>query len=190
LAHLTLPNNIRIVFEFATIFLLFGIVVLINRIMRKKKSFSKIICFILPKKIKFLDNLGKKIEKIEEEIINFFHDNPSFFKKVIFLTAISRLLFVLEVWLLIFFLGVKINLTAALTITAIIALSYLFPIPGALGSFEAAMTLSFPAIGLSSQTGLVFALIIRTLYSAEAIIGIFVITHTVGKKMIRELFGV
>lgn len=137
--HIKLPKDIKITFSAGILLITF---VILFVFFKQKKGILTWI-FNLTKKlglrIKFLEKNAEKIAETDKYISDFYKKNPSGFFKVFFLYSLMILLWVTEIHLTIFFLGIKdINFITSFIITTIGNLAFVFPfIPGSLGIYEA-----------------------------------------------------
>lgn len=110
----------------------------------------------------------KKIERnhgaleTEKEIFNFFRLGRIEMWGCFGLTILKVSSVFLRTWLLVYFLLAKqLSFFSTFSISSFYYLSYMIPIPTALGSHDAIQAFAFNALGWGANTGTVFAIIIR-----------------------------
>ena len=178
---LTLPLSVRIIL----MVLLFPIIILFIFYFKafKKQSMIKLI----EKPVKRITN--KKMANVvllhEKEIFNFFRSENKNMWYVIILSFIRGIVNWLRSWAILYFLGLKVGGAVAFSVIAFTNLSYLFPLPAALGSHEVLQAISFFALGLVSEKAVAFTLILRAFDILIAIAGIFIVLRF-SSKWIKE----
>ena len=130
-----------------------------------KKNNKNIVEWIIEKlylkKIKYFRQKDNSLKNIEEETVKFFSQKRKFLK-ILSLSFLEHAFNLSAFWVIVktienrFIEGGKI-----LAIGTLLQLSYVFPSPAALGSLEVSQTCGFPLVGLSSNHGLAFTLILR-----------------------------
>jgi len=130
---------------------------------------------IIEKPLKKLINgkLAEGINDLEKEILDFFKvDNKSLWQAIT-ISFLKGIITVARSWLIILFLGIKIDFIAAISIVAFANIAYIFPLPAALGSLEALEAFAFSNFGLAPHNAIAFTLILRFFDLSVALIGIF-----------------
>ncbi len=103
-----------------------------------------------------------KISEIENEAVKLLKSKKTVSN--VFLLCIIELCFVLTAyWLIIYWLGHLAGIEKVLAVNGMIGLSYVVPLPAALGSLEMGQSFLFNVFQLSSDSGIVFSLIVRGL---------------------------
>lgn len=110
---------------------------------------------------------------LEKEIFIFFKTRNINMLSAIILSLLRGIVNWLRSWLLLLFLGMKINGFFALSVVAFTNLAYLFLLPAGLGSHEAFQTFSFSQLGLEAHSAIAFTLILRAFDSLFGILGVF-----------------
>jgi len=143
---------------------------------RLKKEKKGVLNWLLEKlylrKIKFFKNNHSTVESIEREIFHYFQKKKNFFL-VFSLAALEIVLVLLVFWLIIKTIERPILPGKILAINSLLQLSYIFPTPGALGSFELSQSFGFQSLGLSSGKGVAFSLALRGVNLIIVILGMF-----------------
>jgi len=162
--------------------------------LRAYRSQSMVKFIQLPLK-KFIQskNVHQKVNGLlnssEKIVFNFFEVKNKYTRQCILLSLIRGAISIIRSWFLVLFLGFKIGIISALSITAFTNISYLIPLPAALGSHEAIQAFVFPSLNLSSHSAIAFALILRAFDMLMAFCGVFVVlklgTQWIKKKIIE-----
>ena len=77
------------------------------------------------------------------------------------LTLIIWATILAEFWLIVYFLGMRLNLQELITAVTASRLAFLFPLPAGLGALEASLVFAFRILGLKGELGLSTAIVIR-----------------------------
>ena len=109
----------------------------------------------------FHKNIHNNILIVEKELHDFF-DNRKKLVGALCISFMANIMLLTNYYLLALAFGVHLSIAQLLIIFSFTVLSYIFPIPGSLGSFEGSMAFAFSAIGLGANLGVAFALILRT----------------------------
>jgi uncharacterized protein (TIRG00374 family) len=133
------------------------------------------------------DQSSSEVFNWEKEIFNFFEPkNRNMWKAIIF-SSFRGIVNWSRSWLLLWFLGIKVNGLTCLSIVAFTNLAYFFPLPAALGSHEALQAFSFSQLGLAVQSAIAFTLILRAFDILIGLIGIFVAFKFGAKWTIKKM---
>jgi len=108
------------------------------------------------------DNMGA-LDEIENDIKDFFHKPKKELMKI-FIIALFEFGALLSVaWLILAFLGVRLDITRLFVVRSVIDFSGFFPLPASLGTLEATEAFAVGSLGLDSAVGVAFSLIWRGL---------------------------
>ena len=151
------PKNIGITIGGILLISVIIILVLFHKIF-KKESILKRFLSLFGIKNNSSNNLLLETEK---EIFAFFQPRKKTIWQGVGITFLSYLMSFVRSFLIIFFLTGKTSILTAFSVYAFANLAYLFPIPAALGILEALETFNFGILGLGSNIGTVFSLILR-----------------------------
>lgn len=141
-------------------------------------------------KIRWVNGVQEKIRTAEEQTSNFFRNHKKAFLISLGLAFLERLTLITSFWLIVEFLGNRINIFQILGIMALTVAVYFLPLPASLGSHEASQTVIFKLFNLGSSTGLVFSLIIRILSLAGVVIGLLFLLNFEFKIIKRKASAV
>ncbi|MCD6094687.1 flippase-like domain-containing protein [bacterium] len=173
--------------RFWTIFLiiLFPAIALLLFYVRAFKKQSIIKLFEKPLKGFINEKATNEISYYEKEMFDFFKTSNKNMWKVLLLSFLKGVVNWLRSWAILWFLGIRVNGIVTLSVMAFTNLSYLFPLPAALGSHEALQIFSFSLLGLPGEKAIAFTMILRAVDVLVAILGILMLfrlgTKWVGK---------
>lgn len=122
--------------------------------------FSSIFKFVRLNKIKRLKQLEKGIVKIEKKMAHFYTNHIPIFIFMLFLSFVMVFFMVFEHYIIALFMGVKLTFLQSFLSATIPGISYMLPIPGALGALETSHAGIFALLGVSINV-FVFVLIMR-----------------------------
>jgi uncharacterized protein (TIRG00374 family) len=122
--------------------------------------FSSILRFSRLNKIKRINKHEESIITIEKQMSDFYIQNVPKFVFLLFLSFCTVFFMVLEHFLVAMFLGVKLTFLQSFLSSTIPGISYIIPIPGALGILEGSHAGIFAILGVSINV-FVFVLILR-----------------------------
>lgn len=114
----------------------------------------------------------EKILETEKEASSFFRKKRSEFFGILFLSPLVYFSWLAEIWLLVYFLGVKLDFFEIVLVQAILGLVTLAPVAGGLGFLEAGSAAVFAILGLSGAEGLSFSVLQRIRDLIFAVIGL------------------
>lgn len=165
------PKNLAIIFGGAFLFFLFGISLFYFKVV-KRESMAKVILRIFG-----LENFNHtdSILEIEKEIFDFFSLRNYSMWKSFGLSFLMAGIFYFQTFVLISFLGGKIELISTISILGFIYLAAMIPIPTSLGSHEAIQTCAFGSLGLGAPLAPAFTMIIRGAELLVALIGAIIL---------------
>jgi len=106
---------------------------------------------------------GKIVFEAEKEILDFFGLKKKKTWIAIGLAVLKYLLVLIRCWLLIFFFQGGLSILKALSIYGFFNLASLIPVPAMLGSLEIAESIAFSGLGIGSNVGIAFSLLIRSM---------------------------
>lgn len=168
---LTLPSSVRIIL----LSLLFPIIILFIFYFKAFKKQSIVKLAERPIKKFTSKEMSDVILTHEKEIFNFFRSENKNMWYVVILSFARGIVNWIRSWMILYFLGMKVGGAVAFSVIAFTNLSYLFPLPAALGSHEALQAFSFFALGLTAEKAIAFTLVLRAFDILIAVIGIFII---------------
>lgn len=139
-------------------------------------------------RIKGFKRFEKKVIKIEKQMAKFYQGHWSKLALLIFLSVLTMGFMVFEHWLLAYFLGVALNFKQSFLSGTIPGVSYIIPIPGALGALEHSHAVVFDLMEISINA-FAFVLILRLRDMVFVLIGI-IHASSFGWQMMKEImFG-
>ena len=168
---LTISSSIRIIL-LVVLFPIIGLLIFYFKAF-KKQSIAKLVEGPIKKFTN--DNVADVVLTHEKEIFDFFKIGNKNMWYVISLSFVRGVVNWLRSWAILYFLGLKVGGAVAFSVVAFTNLSYLFPLPAALGSHEALQAFSFFALGLMAEKAIAFTLILRAFDIFVAVVGLFII---------------
>ncbi|MBN1646222.1 flippase-like domain-containing protein, partial [Candidatus Woesearchaeota archaeon] len=141
--------------------------------MLKGKSFLPKVCTILGlSKIKSVKKAMKKVVALEKQMIGFYKGSRNTFFISIIMCAGAWLLMIVEFYALLIMVGINPTLVEIFLVFSFVGLAYVFPLPMAVGSLEAAMLWIFSILGWPAAAALGVALVIRLRDTLIALAGL------------------
>ncbi|HHT9120298.1 MAG TPA: flippase-like domain-containing protein [Candidatus Hypogeohydataceae bacterium YC41] len=159
-------NDTGSLWAVAGITLLVGIPVAGMMLASQKKGLCTASLNILRKlgiHIRFLEEKADKLKELDDTIAEFYRTNKKGFYLCFLFYFVGWLAGVIEVYLILKFIGVSIDFTGVFIIEALftVARSVASFIPGSLGGQEGGVILTFLALSLTAQTAMSFCIIRR-----------------------------
>ena len=114
----------------------------------------------------------KIVEKSEELVSSFFNRKKRLLLVSIILTFVNIFLMFFEYHFLFMVFGIDSDIGALFLVTALIAISYIMPVPAGLGVLEVSEAGLFSLMAMKSAIGLGISLIVRIKDSTIALIGL------------------
>lgn len=122
--------------------------------------FSSFFKIFRIERIKRFDRLRGKLLGVEKHLTHFHRGHLHKFAWISFISLLTLGMMMLEHFTVAYFLGVKLTLTQVFLVTTIPAISYIIPIPGALGVLESTHAMMFGLLGVNINV-FVFVLVFR-----------------------------
>lgn len=135
------------------------------------------------------EKIANGIANYEREIFDFFKSKNKNMWNAVILSFLRGIVNLVRSWVLLWFLGMRIDIITAISIIAFTNLAYIFPLPAALGSHEILQAFSFSVLGLEPQSGVAFTLILRAFDVLTGLFGIFIVFRY-GAKWIKEKINI
>jgi len=180
LKTLTFPSRFWSLF----LIILFPVIALLLFYVRAFKKQSIIRLFEKPLKSFINEKATNEISCYEEGIFDFFKTSNKNMWKVLLLSFLKGIVNWLRSWAILWFLGIRVNGMITLSVMAFTNLSYLFPLPAALGSHEALQVFSFSLLGLPGEKAIAFTMILRAFDVLVATLGVLM-AFRLGTKWAR-----
>lgn len=186
--RLPLPNHLRIGFQITGVVLLGLVIFGMYNIIQGKDPVLKIYRLLRLDKVKWLKKYKKQLQEFENNIQHFYGENPKHFWQAFIISCCAWSLSLLEFALVLLMLGIQPTVLSVFLIYTVVGLTYLLPIPFALGSLEAGQATLFVGLGLSTIAGAALAMITRMRDLLWTFIGLCLLAvYTVEKKRTHEL---
>ncbi len=144
------------------------------------RFFTKILTFL--SRFKLLNKMIKKImayiNEFEKELHLFYMKGVKYLFLSIFLSLIETIALILQIWLLVHYLGINMGFSKTLLVFAVSMLVFALPLaPGSAGTYELSQVGLFDLLGLGSDLGLTFSLIMRAINLSMVAISFFILPH-------------
>ncbi len=167
---------------------LIGIVV-VTVIMLRKKGFVVSLfdgLFSSDKNKKKKNGSDSKLVETIKETGDFFKLNNRYLYGTIFYSLLKQVFIFLRIWLILYFLGVHLEIIPLVIVTGVMFLVSVTPVPAAMGAFEISQVFAFELLGYGASAGGAFSIILRFFELFVTFIGMiffvsFGFKHFIGK---------
>lgn len=177
----SLPTEIFYGFGALIVFVIFTFYIFYSKTLNRDSDEDGFFMFFIKAlkldKIKFIKAIEKNIDTTEKIVARFFKKKRVVFLKAFVLSILEILLYLTVIWAIIFYLNPIIKITQTVSIFFLLTLANSIPIPGALGSFEMALTFIFDFFGFGKSNGFSFSLIYRIINITIVFIGFFTLIY-------------
>ncbi len=130
---------------------------------------------------------GKSVLEVENRVITFFHSKKKQFLKGILLSLLRHFLLVFRVILLIFFISESFYIKEAFAVYGLTILSFLLPLPAALGGLEAISSFGFNVMGLGFSAGTAYAVTVRGVDLVVCVLGLILILRFFASSVLNRV---
>jgi len=165
----TVSDNTTLLILFALIFAVIGVLVFYKRMIDKKPFISYFFRFSKHKKI---FKIRRTMEKSEKMVSLFFTRKKKMLLASFLLTMINFFIMFLEFHFLFMVFGITSDIGKIFMVVTVVGISYIMPIPAALGVMEVSEAGLFSILGLEPSTGVGLSLIVRFKDSIIALLGL------------------
>ena len=175
-----LPPEIWVFLFIAGIFIgIMTLFFLLNPII-DNRFFTKILINL--SKIKFLNKIITKItshiNELEKEMHFFFTKGVKYLLLSVFLSLLVTIILILQIWLLVHYLGIDMGFSKTLLVFSVSMLVFALPLaPGSAGTYELSQVGLFDLLGMGSDVGLTFSLIMRIINLAIVGFSFIILPH-------------
>ncbi|MHB1693295.1 MAG: lysylphosphatidylglycerol synthase transmembrane domain-containing protein [bacterium] len=175
-----LPPEIWVFLFIAGIFIgVMTLFFLLNPII-DNRFFTKILISL--SKIKFLNKIITKItshiNELEKEMHFFFTKGAKYLLLSVFLSLLVAIILILQIWLLVHYLGIDMGFSKTLLVFSVSMLVFALPLaPGSAGTYELSQVGLFDLLGMGSDVGLTFSLIMRIINLAIVGFSFIILPH-------------
>jgi len=173
----SLPREFELMLMLGFFIALSLIVMFYHQTMTGKSTIRNIFKITRLDRIKKLKKYEKHIIEMEERMASFFSHHPDTFRNVFLVSLLLWALMFLEYKFLLQLFGVKATFDIVFLTFSVVGLSYIVPIPGAVGILEMTQASLFELLSLSPGTGIALALTIRARDTIWMILGFSFISH-------------
>jgi hypothetical protein len=129
-----------------------------------------------------LSHLPALLILTEQRMSGLFLRKPLIILWVLFLSGMIWFVIIFEYWLMAYFLGARLTLMQSVAGLTASRLSFLTPLPGAVGIMEGSQVLAMKAFGYSATLGLSLSLLIRARDVTLGLIGLGLVGGLAGKR--------
>ena len=143
-----------------------------KKTLRNSGMLYPLLRFLRLDKIKFIRNGKEAIERFDQHLHYFLKYHPRYFFYCLGLVFIGTVMTLLQYKLVLFFLGHTMSFIDLLMLRVIFMAAAAVPIPGGLGTQEAAQAGYFNLLGLGASTGVAFILVLRFLQLINISLGL------------------
>ncbi|MBN1502596.1 flippase-like domain-containing protein [Candidatus Woesearchaeota archaeon] len=147
------------------------------RLLRGLPFFTSLFRSLRLNKIKFTSKFEKDLRVIEKDMIDFFKNHKRVFIKIVLIQLILWSLMYVEYKSALLMLGYNTPLHRLFLILSSVAISYVMPVPLALGVLEFGQVSTLSLLKLPSQVGLAISLLIRIKDILRTAIGLIVLSY-------------
>ncbi|TRZ81899.1 UPF0104 family protein [bacterium] len=145
-----------------------------RKVASKKGLLKTIANGLYLNKIKIVRENMEALDEIENDVKRFFHRPKKELAKIFIMALMEMSSLLLSVWLVLLFLGVRIDIAQLFVVRSMIDFSGFFPLPASLGTLEVTQAFVLNSFGMKSAVGVAFSLIWRGLNLAIAACGLIV----------------
>ncbi len=175
-----LPPEIWYLLLIAAIFVgVVTLIFLINPII-DNRFFTKFLKYLTRYKVlnKAIFKILKHINNFEKELHLFYVKGKKYLFLSLFLSLVQTVVLIFQIWLLVHYLGVNMGFSKTLLVFSVSMLVFALPLaPGSAGTYELSQVGLFDLLGLGSDVGLAFSLIMRAINILMVAISFFLVPH-------------
>ncbi|MHB1697783.1 MAG: lysylphosphatidylglycerol synthase transmembrane domain-containing protein [bacterium] len=175
-----LPPEIWFFLLAAAIFVgIVTLIFLINPII-DNRFFTKILTYLTRFKILnvLIFKVLKHINNFEKELHLFYIKGKKYLFLSLLLSLIETAVLIFQIWLLVHYLGVDMGFSKTLLVFSVSMLVFALPLaPGSAGTYELSQVGLFDILGLGSDLGLTFSLIMRAVNLIMVAISFFLVPY-------------
>lgn len=144
------------------------------------RFFTKILRYLTRFKIlnALIFKILKHINNFEKELHLFYVKGKKYLFLSLFLSFIETAILIFQIWLLVHYLGVNMGFSKTMLVFSVSMLVFALPLaPGSAGTYELSQVGLFDILGLGSDVGLTFSLIMRAINLTMVAIAFFIVPH-------------
>ncbi len=183
-------SEAAIVFLILLFYLFYAKMIKPQKSPEEKGFFTFFIGLLRLNKIAAIANIENKIFKMETEIRVVFSQQRFVLFRSLIITLLEFGSLFLSYWLTVWFLGIALSFKMFFAIIAVLYLSYLLPLPGALGGMELGQSFAFTFLNIGAATGIAFTLITRILSLVYVALGIVYLFYFETRIISQKIFDV
>ena len=183
----TVSDDAIVLMTAALFFAVLGVLIYYRRMVKNKPFFSLFFRFSKQKKIV---KIRRTIQKSEKMVSHFFNRKKKILLASLMLTLVNFVVMFFEYYFLFLIFGVDAEIGNLFMVIAVVAISYIMPVPSGLGVMEFGQAGLFSFLSLKSSFGVGMSLIIRLRDSCIAVFGLIYLTFrgikSLGLAKIKE----
>ncbi len=148
-----------------------------SKLKYEQKIFRRLAEIFHLSRLRFVKKMFKSFDDIENSMSSFMQHSMKGFMIAILMSGILWILMFGEYWVVLRMLGYNATIVETFLIGVFIGISFLIPVPAALGVQEGGQVSLFKLLGKSGSAGMVFSLIIRGRDILRTFIGLWLLSH-------------
>lgn len=178
--YIYLPAEIWYALLAAAVFVgLVTLMFLVNPIL-DNRMFTRMLKFLA--RYSFLNGLigkiVKHIDEFEKELHLFYVKGKKYLFLSLLLSVVETAVLVFQIWLLVHYLGTDMNIYKTLLVFSVSMLVFALPLaPGSAGTYELSQVGLFDLLGLGTELGLSFSLVMRAVNILMVAVSFFLVPH-------------
>ncbi len=157
-------------------------VVLVVKFFKKLKNEERMFVALATKlglmRFKFSQRVVKKLDEIEASMSSFMSSSLRGFIYALLMSGLLWSLMFFEYWIALKMIGYNANIVEIFLVGVFIGISYIIPVPGALGVLEGGQVSLFQLLGKGASIGIVFGLVIRGRDMLKTLLGLWLLSHS------------
>ncbi|MGB9748502.1 MAG: lysylphosphatidylglycerol synthase transmembrane domain-containing protein [Candidatus Woesearchaeota archaeon] len=180
LINFKLPESIKLFSIFLSILIIMLIFLFYYKTLSREGFFSFFYRILKLDKLKFSAKYTDYVRSLDNEVSILFYKSRYYFGVAFLLHMSAWILSVFEYQIILKMLGLKVDILSAFAAYAATGVSYIIPIPAALGVLEFSQSIMSSISGFGSQVGFVLSFIIR---GRDGLITLFGIIYLYFRKI-------
>ncbi len=156
------------------------------RLTRNERTFVKLMKKLKFDRFRITKSIIQKMDEIEKSMCSFMSKSLKGFYTAVSISIILWGFMYLEYYFALKLVGITPTLMQIFLVGVLIALSYMIPVPAALGVLEAGQVSAFALLGLKPDSAIAFSLIIRGRDLLRTVFGLIFLSHSGIKRIFRE----
>jgi len=180
LINFKLPESMKVFSIFSSLLIIFLISLFYYKTLSREGFFSFFYRLFKLDRLKLSAKYTAYVKSLDNEVAKLFYKSRYYFWVAFLLQMSAWILSVFEHQIILKMLGLNVNMLSAFAAYAATGVSYIIPIPAALGILEFSQSIMSSILGFGSQVGFVLSFIIR---GRDGIITIFGVIYLYFRKI-------